>query len=474
MADTDLCYTGASEALALFKTRKLSPVELMRALVARAESVGEKVNPFTYRFFDRAIEQAKRAEAKYMRTDGRARPLEGLAVAIKDETTIRGERTTFGSLVYKDSVDDRTAPPAELILQAGAILLARSTTPEFACVPICFTKLWGTTRSPWNPQFSSGGSSGGAAAALAAGMTTLANGGDIGGSIRIPASACGVHGFKPPYGRNADVGPDNLDWYNHTGPLGRSVADCALLQNVMSGPHPADIVTIRPKLRIPERLEPVKGMRIALSIDLGYAAVDPEVEANTRAAGAAFRDLGATVEEVEVGWTRDIYKAFFAHFSIFGMKAARLLPQHAKKLMPYSREYIRRARKVAMADFLAAMETEVRMYERLGALFQTYDLLICPTLAVPSVKAEHDVTDPDFKINGRKVDAYLEWCMTWPFNMMSRCPVMSVPSGFASSGVPTGLQIVGRPYDDVAVFRAAAAFERLRPLYDKPERRPKL
>jgi amidase len=127
-----------------------------------------------------------------------------------------------------------------------------------------------------------------------------------------------------------------------------------------------------------------------------------------------------------------------------------------------------------MADFLAAMETEVRMYERLGALFQTYDLLICPTLGVPSVKAEHDVTDPDFKVNGRKVDAYLEWCMTWPFNMMSRCPVMSVPSGFASSGVPTGLQIVGRPYDDVAVFRAAAAFERLRPLYDKPERRPKL
>jgi amidase len=473
-ADTDLCYIGASEALARFKARKLSPVELMRALVARAERVGEKVNPFTYKFFDRAIDQAKRAEAKYMRTDGRTRPLEGLAIAIKDETTIRGERTTFGSLVYKDSVDDRTAPPAELILQSGAILFARSTTPEFACAPICYTKLWGATRSPWNLQYSSGGSSGGAAAALAAGMTTLANGGDIGGSIRIPASACGVYGFKPPYGRNADVGPDNLDWYNHAGPLARSVADCALLQNVMSGPHAADIVSMRPKLRIPDRLEPVKGMRIALSIDLGYAAVDPEVEANTRAAGAAFRDLGATVEEVEVGWTRDIYKAAFAHFGIFGAKVGRLLPQHAKKLMPYSREFARRARKVTMADFLASMETEGRMYERLGALFQTFDALICPTLAVPSVKAEQDLTDPDFKINGRKVDAYLEWCMTWPFNMMSRCPVMSVPSGFAKSGVPTGLQVVGRPYDDVAVFRAAAAFERLRPLYDKPERRPKL
>ncbi|MGE3231370.1 MAG: amidase [Hyphomicrobium sp.] len=474
MTDTDLCYITASEALARFKARTLSPVELMHALIARADRVEKKVNAFTYRFYERALDAAKRAEAKYTRTDGRPRPLEGLAVAIKDETTIKGERTTFGSLVHKDDVDTRTAPPAELIFQAGAIMIARSTAPEFSCAPICHTRLWGTTRTPWNLAFSSGGSSGGAGAALAAGITTLANGSDIGGSIRIPASACGVYGYKPPYGRNPDSAPFNLDWYNHAGPMARSVADCALLQNVMSGPHPRDIVSIRPRLRIPDRFEPIKGMRIALSIDFGYAAVDPEVEANTRAAMAAFRDLGATVEETELGWTRDAYRAAFAHFGIFGASVARLLPKHSRKLMPYTREFARRGRKVTMTDFLAGMETEGKMYDRLGALFQTFDILICPTLAVPSVKADQDLTDPDFRVNGKKVDAYLEWCLTYPFNMMSRCPVMSVPSGFAKSGVPTGLQIVGRPYDDVAVFRAAAAFERLRPLYDAPERRPDL
>ncbi|MGD9743232.1 MAG: amidase, partial [Dongiaceae bacterium] len=229
MTDTDLCYITASEALARFKARTLSPVELMHALIARADRVEKKVNAFTYRFYERALDAAKRAEAKYTRTDGRPRPLEGLAVAIKDETTIKGERTTFGSLVHKDDVDTRTAPPAELIFQAGAIMIARSTAPEFSCAPICHTRLWGTTRTPWNLAFSSGGSSGGAGAALAAGITTLANGSDIGGSIRIPASACGVYGYKPPYGRNPDSAPFNLDWYNHAGPMARSVADCALL-----------------------------------------------------------------------------------------------------------------------------------------------------------------------------------------------------------------------------------------------------
>lgn len=475
MSDLELCYLSATEALKRFKSRKLSPVELVRALIERAERVEPKINAFTYTFYERAIDQAKKAEAKYVRTEARVRPLEGLAVVIKDETTIKGERTTFGSVIFKDNIDEVTAPPAELIFTAGAIMLARSCAPEFSCAPICHTKLWGTTRTPWNLHFSSGGSSGGAGASLAAGTTTLANGSDIGGSIRIPASACGVYGFKPPYGRNPDSGPFNLDWYNHAGPMARSVADCALLQNVMSGPHPRDIVPIRPKLRIPDSFDGIKGWRIALSVDLGYIPVDKEVETNTRAAAAAFRDLGAKVEEVEIGWTREARKAAWAHLSgLFGAWVGKLVPEHGRKMMPYTREFARRAKKTTLADFVEGMEIEGRMYERLSALFQTYDLLICPTLALPSVKADMNLSDPGFMVNGVKVDAYLDWCMTYPFNAMSRCPVMSVPSGFAKSGVPTGLQIVGRPYDDVAVFRAASAFERLRPIYDSDERRPKL
>lgn len=476
MSELDLCYLPATEAIARFKARRLSPVELMRAVIARAEAVEPQINAFTIRHFDRALEQARKAEERYMKTDGRPRPLEGLPVAIKDETTIAGDRTTFGSLIFKDNIDQETAPPAERILRAGGIVHARSTAPEFSCAPITRSRLWGVTRTPWNLDYSSGGSSGGAGAALAAGSTTLANGSDIGGSIRIPASACGVVGFKPPYGRNPDGPPFNLDWYNHSGPMARTVADCALLQNVLSGPHPADIATIRPKLRIPARLDDgVKGRRIACSIDLGYIPVDPEVERNTRGAVEVFRELGATVEEIDLGWTRAVRDAAWAHLGgLFGAWVAKLLPAHRSEMTDYALEFAARGQRVTMADFLAAMEVEAAMYGTLAAVFRTHDLLICPTLAVPSVKADQDLTDPDFAVNGVKIDAYLDWCMTYPFNMLSRCPVMSVPSGFAGNGVPTGLQIVGRPFDDVGVFRAAAAFERARPWLDAPERRPRL
>lgn len=475
MGDEDLCYMGAVEALRRFKARTLSPVELVRALIARAEAVEPRINAFGHRFFDRALAQARRAEERYGRSGARLRPLEGIPVVIKDETAIKGERTAFASLIHRENVDDHTAPPAERLLGAGAILLARSTAPEFSCAAVTHSRLWGVTRNPWNSDYTPGGSSGGAAAALAAGTTTIANGSDIGGSIRIPASACGVVGFKPPYGRVPDEPFFNLDWYCHAGPMARSVADCALVENVMAGPHPRDIVAIRPKLRIPPVLGEMKGRRVALSVDLGYFPVDPEVERNTRAAAAVFRSLGAVVEEVELGWTEAAYTAFDHHINaIFGTFLGKYLEKHADALTAYARSFAERARATRPADLLAAMETEGKMYERLGALFRRYEILLCPTLALPAVPAEHDPYGPELEIAGRRVSAWIGWCMTYPFNMMSRCPVMSVPSGRAANGVPTGLQIVGRPYDDVAVFRAAAAFERAQPWLDSPERRPRL
>jgi amidase len=259
MTDLDLCYTSATDAIAAFKAKKLSPVELMRAVIARAEAVNPKINAFTYTFFDRALDQAKTAEARYARTDGRTRPLEGLPIVIKDETSIKGERTTFGSLVMKDNVDATTSIVVERILRAGAIIHGRSTAPEFSCAGVTHSKLWGVTRNPWNLDYTPGGSSGGAAAHLAAGTTTLANGSDIAGSIRIPAACCGVVGFKPPYGRIPEDIGYNLDFYCHEGPLARTVADCALFENVLAGPHPKDIVSLRPKLRVPSALKGIKG-----------------------------------------------------------------------------------------------------------------------------------------------------------------------------------------------------------------------
>jgi len=237
MADAELCYIGAAEALAQFKARKLSPVELMQALIARAEAVEPAINAFPMTYFERALEQARAAEARYMKTDGRLRVLEGIPVAIKNETALKGERTTYGSLPFRDNVDTLDAPSVERLKRAGAIFHARSAAPEFSCAAICHSRLHGVTRNPWNRDFTPGGSSGGAAASLAAGTTTLANGSDIGGSIRIPASACGVVGFKPPYGRNPEEVPFNLDYYSHSGPLARNVEDCRLFQNVLAGPE---------------------------------------------------------------------------------------------------------------------------------------------------------------------------------------------------------------------------------------------
>ena len=475
MTDTELCYLSATDALARFKARTLSPVELLEALIARAEAVEPAINAFPMTLYDRALEQARAAEAKYMKTDGRLRPLEGIAVAIKDETAIKGERTTYGSLVFKDHRDEIDSPLVERLKRAGAIFHARSAAPEFSCAAVCHSRLWGVTRNPWNPDHTPGGSSGGAAAALAAGTTTLANGSDIGGSIRIPASACGVVGFKPPYGRNPEDLIFNLDYYSHSGPMARTVADCRLMQNVIVGPHPRDIVSLRPKLRIPELAGGLEGWRIAHSPDLGYFEVDPEVARNTEAALDVFRDLGATVETVELGWTLAALSAAMNHLGhLFGAWIGQNLSRHRHELTNYAIDFAEIGRRTTADDFLAAMEHAGEMYERLGPILEKYRLLVCPTLAIPAAKAEHDPTDPDFRINGVKVDPALGWCMTYPFNMMSRCPVMAVPSGHASNGVPTGIQIVGRTYDDVSAFQAAAAYERARPWLDTAERRPRL
>jgi aspartyl-tRNA(Asn)/glutamyl-tRNA(Gln) amidotransferase subunit A len=235
----------------------------MSAVIARAEAVEPVINAFAETRYDEAMEAARAAEARYAGSGPPPRPLEGLPVAVKEEAPIAGQRNTLGSLPLRDVVADHTAAFAQRILDAGGIVHARTTTPEFSCAPVTWSKLWGVTRNPWQTAYSPGGSSGGSAAALAAGSATLATGSDIGGSIRIPSSFCGVTGFKPPYGRVPEVEIFNLDHYCHEGPLARTVADCALLENVIAGPHPHDVVSLRPKLEIPAELPPVAGRRLA-------------------------------------------------------------------------------------------------------------------------------------------------------------------------------------------------------------------
>jgi aspartyl-tRNA(Asn)/glutamyl-tRNA(Gln) amidotransferase subunit A len=346
------------------------------------------------------------------------------------------------------------------VLDAGGIVHARTATPEFSSAPVTWTKLWGVTRNPWNTAFSPGGSSGGSGASLAAGSTTLATGSDIGGSIRIPSSFSGVVGFKPPYGRVPEVAPFNLDHYCHEGPLARTVADCALLENVIAGPHPSDVVSLRPKLEIPDNLDGIEGMRIALSVDLGCYQVDADVVANTLAAADRLRDAGATVHEVELPWDlATIARTVDIHFGmIFGASMKELNDQFGDQLTSYVRRLVAGSELVSKDDFYAGLSLEAKIYAPLGQILEDYDALICPTFAVPALPAEYDTGDV-VQVNGKPAERWLDVMMTLPFNIASRCPVLNVPSGLSKDGVPTGLAVVGKTYDDVTAFRVAAAHE---------------
>jgi amidase len=475
MPDLELCYLSATEALRRFRARTLSPVELMQAILDRGWQVQPRINCFTFTHEERALAQARAAEARYMKTDGRPRRLEGLPLAVKDLHPIKGEITTHGSRVYARDRSTYTAPTVERLLRAGAIVHARTTTPEFGSAAVTHSPLWGVTRNPWNPDYSPGGSSGGAGAALAAGATTLADGGDYGGSIRIPASCCGIVGYKPPFGRNPQGAGWNFDSYSHVGPLARTVADAILMQNAMAGPHPHDIGTLRPKLTIPppERLRPIKGWKVGYSLTLGYFEVDPEVIANTHAALDVFRSLGCAVAEVELGWTTATFAGFLAH-SAAGFASVRegFLLRHRFEFSDYYRQRTDIGREVGLRDMGHVRQIQYDMYRELGPLLERFDVFVCPTTAVASVPADHDPTNPDFFINGRRVNPRM-WVMTNPFNMLGQLPVVAVPSGFAATGVPTGIQIVARSYDDVRALRAAAAYERARPWMHEPAARPK-
>jgi amidase len=267
-------------------------------------------------------------------------------------------------------------------------------------------------------------------------------------------------GYKPPYGRNPDDAPFNLDFFCHTGPMARTVRDAALLQNVVCGPHPSDVATLRPKLTLPLQGGSIKGWKIAYSPDLGYYEVDPEVRRNTEAALQVFRDLGATVHEVKIGWGPEVLDACLAYLvHIFGGYIAGMLDDHADEMTTYVRQFAEMGRTSTSRDYVQALEVIAGAYPAMGAILEAHDVLVCPTLAIPAPAATYDSSKEGMRINGRDVNPFLGWAMTVPFNMLSRLPVLSVPSGRAANGVPTGIQIVGRSYCDRDVFRAGMAYE---------------
>ena len=460
----DLHRLSATQALALFRTRALSPVALTHAVIAQAERTEGVINALSYRMFDQAIAQAKEAEARYLGQGPAPRPLEGLTTAIKDADCIAGLPTSRASLTSDAAPQATTSLVNSRIIDAGGIVHARSTTPEFSCAAFTHSRKWGVTRNPWQPDYTPGGSSGGAAATLAAGSAALATGSDIAGSIRIPASCCGVVGFKPTRGRNPVDPPFNLDFYCHTGPLGRTVGDTMLLQNIMCGPDPSDPAALSPGLTLHQDMRGIAGMKIAWSMDLGFYEVDDNVARNTRAALATLSDLGATLVEVDLPWGWDINDVVMCPLrTIFGASIAPLLADKADLLTSYARAFAEDSLRGHPADFHNALTIAGERGQFFSNLMAEFDMFVCPTTAIPAVPADFDHSRDPLVINGKSVPPTLGWVMTPVFNMLSTHPVLSVPSGKSPAGVPTGVQFVGKPFADQDVFRAAFACEAAQP-----------
>ena len=331
---------------------------------------------------------------------------------------------------------------------------------RFGANTVTHSRLWGVTRNPWDLAMSPGGSSGGAGAALAAGTTTLADGSDYGGSIRIPASCCGVIGYKPPHGRNPGDLEISLDPCSHFGPMARTVADVALMQSVMAGPLDTDLASLPERVALPTAAEDLSGWRIAWSMDLGFAPIDPEVRAATARLLDRLADLGCTVEPVEIGWTdavRSVYERY--HDAADAHASSVLLAACRDQLCDYTISAIERGLGVGASIAFELNAVRAEMYRTIGPILARYDLFVCPTTALPSVPADHDGA-AGLWVDGVRVDGYRGWVLTYPFNLLSALPVLSVPSGRSAGGVPMGVQLVARPHDDARVFRAALTLER--------------
>lgn len=460
---SELHVFPATELLARFRSRSLSPVEVLESLLSRIEQVGPSVNAVGDVYAEEALAHAREAERRYRGDGSVARPLEGLPLAVKDELELAGKRTTFGSLLFEHAISEQTDPVVERLVGAGAIVHARTLAPEFSIAFWTHSRLWGTTRNPWNREFDVGGSSGGSAAALAAGFTPLALGTDIGGSVRVPASCCGVVGFIGPHGRFPTAPPYNLDHWSNTGPLTRTVADCALLADAMAGPHPADHVSLPSVLPIGTPVADVTGLRLAATFDFGDWPVTEPVRQALADSIAVLRAAGATVEEVELVVERDLVRlASDAHHAlIFGRDCAELIRGREQQACAYTRWWVDSL--ADPPDPLAGLRAEAEIQRRVGDALAGFDALLGPAIGVPAFAAGVDHTVEPFLLDGIEYDTFHDICPTEIFNVASSCPVITVPAGRDADGVPIGVQIVGRPHDDPTVFRIGATLEREQP-----------
>lgn len=463
MADLDLCYTPATELAQKFRNKEVSPVDVVENSLDRIDEINPTLNCFCFTYPDEAMEKARAAEQTF--ASGTARPLEGIPLAIKDFTPTEGKTTTRGSRLLENWVPDWSAVLVERLEAAGAIMVGKTTTPEFATSGFTDTPLWGITRNPWNPDCTTGGSSGGSGAAVASGCVPFAEGTDMGGSVRIPGALCGIVGHKPSLGRiPMDIIDTCFDNISHFGPLARTVSDATLFLDTVQGEHPSDIQSLpRCDLPIPAPSD-VNGLSLAFDVDCGYCAVEQGVADNMMTVIDALRDAGATVTEVDLGWDRRIVDLWNETWGVFMSAAYRKLTD-----VPLSENRDRMSKGlvalIELGDSISATQARLGEFERtkywkkLGAILENHHALLCPTMAITAPPVEK--RDNDY---GWDDEDGMMHCMdmTGQFNYTAQCPALSVPSGF-SGGLPTAIQIVARKWDDALALRIGAAVESIMP-----------
>ena len=465
----DLWKISGLQLARMISSKKVKPSEVMGAILARIEKVNPKLNAYCTLAQESAMAEARAADRKVTRAKSLG-PLFGVPVSIKDLIFTKGLRTTFGSRMHENFIPDQDEVVVERLKAAGAIVLGKTTSCEFGYKSVTDSPLWGITRNPWNLEMTPAGSSGGAAAAVASGMGPLAVGSDGGGSIRAPASFCGIFGLKPSRGR-IPLYPLLPGWETldrrlaHLGPLTRTVADAALMMEVMAGPDDRDPLSL-PGGRVAFRRElkkGIRGLKIAWSLDIGYAVVDERVKAAVESAVKAFAELGAKLEIASPDFPpmHDAFQLIFAA-GCAGSIGDRL--EEWKDRL--DRGLVRLTEiglKASAADYIRATNRSHILWEKMQAFFEKYDLLLTPTLSVPPFPVGIDWPR---EVAGQKVHPLNYLAFTYPFNLTGQ-PAASVPCGWTDDGLPIGLQIVGKRFADVAVLRAAAAFEEARPWTDR-------
>lgn len=488
MNKDDICFMSACDMAEKIKTQELSSQEITEVIIERIEKINPIINAYCTPTFDLARETAKKADEAVKKGE-KLGLLHGVPTSIKDEVETKGIRSTFGCVIFENYIPEEDDVAVARLKDAGMVMLGKTNLPPFGYAPITYNLIFGSTKNPWNLERTPGGSSGGAAAAVASGLGSLALGGDGGGSIRIPSSFCGTYGIKPTFGRVphlfAKLG-GTAATISQSGPIVNYVKDAALMLDIIVGPHYSDKFSVpKPNYSFLEKLkEKPKKLKIGYSFDLGNVmAIDPEVKKSVLNAVDKLNKFDWTIEESNLinlknskntllGVKRPkirapfltlgtIWATSFAHI----LDVTKLLKKWQDKIDPTLLTMVKMGNAFSAKDIKVAEIQIEMMNENIAEHFKEYDILITPTTTRTAIGIEKTLLDL-VEVDGRNVSTNDWIAFTYPFNLSGH-PAASIPSGWHSDGLPMGMQIVGKRFDEVSVLQVSKAFEEIAPWQDK-------